>query len=135
MRKLLLSILLLSLFHAPASPQQRAARLTDSFGNIELSTLKAILDNFAIELQNNPDSKGYIVFYPVTNKYPGATMRRARASLNYMITTRGMDASRVSVVNGGLHDEVRYELWLVPTGVELPKPTPNVRAPRHRRRR
>jgi hypothetical protein len=120
MKKLLLSILLLSLFHAAAPPRQRAARLFDSFGNIPRSDLMARLDGFAIELQNNPDSKGYIVVYPVTNKFPGATLRRASSSLGYMVHTRGLDASRISVVDGGLRNEVTYELWLVPPGADLP---------------
>ena len=120
MKKLLLSILLLSLFNAAAPPRQRAARLIDSFGNIQRSDLMARLDIFTIELQNNPDSKGYIVVYPLTIKFPGATLRRALSSLGYMVHTRGLDASHVSVVEGGPRDEVTYELWLVPTGADLP---------------
>jgi len=50
MKKLLLSILLLSLFNAAAPPRQRAARLIDSFGNIQRSDLMARLDIFTIEL-------------------------------------------------------------------------------------
>ena len=120
MKKFLLSVLLLSLLHAASSPRQQAARLLDSFGNIPLSDLKARLDGFAIELQNAPAFRGYIVTYPASNKFPGATLRRASASLNYLVSSRGLDAARISVVNGGFRNEVTYELWLVAPGADLP---------------
>jgi hypothetical protein len=125
MKSLLKIFPLLALLCAPALAQQQQpsdqkARLVDSFGNIQLSDLKARLDNFAIELQNAPDSKGYIVTYPAANKFPGASFRRAYSSLEYMTMTRGLDAARISVVNGGFRDEATYELWVVHIGAELP---------------
>jgi len=92
--------LLLLLSAAPARARQQtappAARLIDSFGEIQLSDLKARLDNFVVELRNDPSARGVVVAYGAKNKFPGWPLRRARISLTYMVSTRGLDASRVS---------------------------------------
>ncbi len=46
----------------------------------------------------------------------------ARAQ-SYLVATRGIDASRVRVVNGGTSDVNYIELWLVPRGAKPPQPT------------
>ncbi|MBC7930918.1 MAG: hypothetical protein H7Z38_10195 [Rubrivivax sp.] len=125
MKKLILPILLLALFCTAAVPQQQqtneqTARLVDFFGEIQISDLKARLDNFAIELQNTPDSKGFIVVYAAKQKFPGWPLRRANYSLSYLINSRGLDAARVSVFSGELRDATTFELWVVNAGAELP---------------
>lgn len=125
MKKLILPVLLLTLFCAATVAQQQqtneqTARIIDSFGEIQISDLKARLDNFAIELQNTPPSKGFIVVYAAKNKFPGWPLRRANLSLDYLVSTRGLDAARLSVFNGGLRDETTFELWAVNAGAELP---------------
>jgi hypothetical protein len=52
-------------------------------------------------------------------------MSRAR---DYLINQRGIDASRLVVVNGGFREEDSVELWLVPSGAQAPRPTPTVQA-------
>lgn len=98
------------------------ARKIDEFGDIQLSDLKARLDFFAVELQNMPVARGFIVAYAVPNKLPGWPLRRAKVSLDYMVNTRGIDPSRVSVFNGGFRDSIKFQLWIVETGAELPLP-------------
>ena len=125
MKQILTTILLLSLIYPAVYSQQQqpaaaGARLVDSFGEIPLSDLKARLDNFAIALQNDPSSKGFIVTYAAKHKFPGWPLRRAHNSLNYLVETRGLDAARISLINGGLRDDTAFELWFVPAGVELP---------------
>ena len=39
------------------------ARKFDEYGNIRFNDEKARLDNFAIQLQNEPTSQGYIIGY------------------------------------------------------------------------
>ena len=43
-------------------------------------------------------------------------------SRDYLVTQRGIDASRHVVVNGGFREEDSVELWLVPSGAAAPKP-------------
>lgn len=114
---------MLTLTCAPSfarQPQQPHARMLDSFGEIQWSDLMARLDNFAIELQNEPGAKGLVAAYAVKHKFPGWPIRRAHTSIDYLTNTRGLDASRLSAVNGGLRDEAGFELWVVPAGAETP---------------
>ena len=124
MNRVITTILLLTLAAATARAQGGAAtegaRLIDSFGAIQISDLMARLDNFAIELQNAPHTHGFVVAYGAKHKFPGWPLRRGRYALMYLTETRGLDAARLSVVNGGLRDETAFELWVVNPGGELP---------------
>ena len=59
-------------------------------------------------------------------------MNRAR---EYMVAQRGIDASRLSVVNGGYREEDSVELWIVPSGAAPPQATPTVQAGEVKRRK
>lgn len=89
---------------------------------------KARLDNLAIELQNDPTAKTYVI------AYGGRTSRIGQADLlgdrarNYLVTNRGIDQSRITVMNGGFREEDCVELWIVPSGATLPQPSPTVQA-------
>src|SRR5215212_2731299 len=126
MRRLLTTLLLLSLAASAAHARQQpppadgGARLIDEFGEIAYSDLMARLDNFAIELQNNPVSQGLIVTYAARHRFSGWPPRRARSALSYLTSTRGLEASRLSVVNAGWRDETTFQLWVVPPGAETP---------------
>jgi hypothetical protein len=125
MKRVFAAILLLALSAAAAPAQEpqpapREARLIDEFGEIQFSDLMARLDNFAIELQVNPDATGLIVAYAARNKFLGWPLRRADTARGYLISTRGLEPSRLSVVNAGLRDETTFQLWLVPAGAEPP---------------
>jgi hypothetical protein len=124
MRRLLTTLLLLALTSVLAQAQQQpaagGARLLDRFGEIQWSDLMARLDNFAVELQNEPDSRGLVVAYALPHKFPGWPLRRAGSALKYLVMTRGIEASRLSAVNGGLRDETEFELWVVPAGAATP---------------
>jgi hypothetical protein len=41
---------------------------------------------------------------------------------------RGIDGSRIVVVNGGFREGDSVELWIVPTGATAPRATPTVQA-------
>lgn len=101
---------------------QTGTRPFDAFPDIQISDWLARADNFAIELQNRPAAKGYIVAYGVPNKFPGWPFRRASQVRGYMVRDRGVDAARVEVVYGGYRDEVSYQLWVAERGAQLPVP-------------
>ena len=97
----------------------------DCIGDVQNDDLKARLDNFAIELQNIPDAKGYIYIY--TGQYlrrAGNYERRERFIRNYMVNTRGFDANRLVIQNGGYRATSAYELFIVPQGRTPPQATP-----------
>lgn len=124
MRRLFTALLLLLLTaaaaHARQQPAAGGARLVEAFGEIQTSDLLARLDNYAIEVQNDPAARAVVVVYAARHKFPGWPLRRGRFALNYLKDSRGIDAARLSLVNGGLRAEISFELWVVPAGAESP---------------
>jgi hypothetical protein len=125
-------------------PPPITPRRFDEFPSIAFDDDKARLDNLAIELQNNPGATGYIIVYGGrTTRTDSADKLGARAR-DYIVGTRGIDGSRIVVINGGYRETNAFELWLVPQGATPPQPTPTVQpnevhpvmsAPRRGRRR
>ena len=125
------------------APPVRTARKVDEYGNIRFNDEKARLDNFAIELQNDPTSQGYLICYGGRRGRAGEAAARCDRSKNYLTTTRGIDARRVVTVDGGYREDLTVELWVVPSGATPPAASPTVdpsevkatAAPRRGRRR
>jgi PEGA domain len=104
------------------------AREFDECNNCTFDDQKARLDNLAVELQNDPSTTAYIIAYG--GRYSPLSqvevlMKRAR---NYMVDQRGIDASRLVIVNGGFREGDSVELWIVPSGAAAPRATPTVQA-------
>lgn len=80
-------------------------RRFDEFESRAFDDDKARLDNFVIELQNNPDAQGYIIMYQGTDR---ASQRRgnvdmlSRRTLDYLVKTRGVDPRRIMITKGYL---------------------------------
>jgi K319-like protein/PKD domain-containing protein len=92
----------------------------DEYGNIKFNDEKARLDNYAIQLQNTPGSTGTIVAFGTC---AGEAQARADRAKDYLVNTRGIDAGRLTTVDGGCREELVVELWVVPTGAMAPTPT------------
>lgn len=97
----------------------------DEFGDVQYSDLIARLDNFAIQLQNEPASKGFILAYRTRRDLPGLSNRIALRSKDYLINSRGVARGRVVTVDGGEADCQVQQLWIVPPGTA---PTPRADA-------
>ena len=123
-------------------PLVAVSRKYDEYGNIRFNDEKARLDNYAIELQNNPGAQGYIIAYGGRVGRAGEAQRRADRARDYLVNTRGIDASRITTVDGGYREELTVQLWIVPQGATPPANEPSVdpsevrttRAPARRRR-
>ena len=89
---------------------------------------KARLDNLAVELQNDPSTRAYILAYGGRMSPLGQVEKLMSRARDYLITQRGIDASRLVVVNGGFREEDSVELWIVPSGAAAPRATPTVQA-------
>lgn len=94
----------------------------DEIGEIARDDEKARLDVFAIELQNSPGTQGYIIGYGGSNKRYGTGAQRAQRARDYVVNTRGIDASRIVTLDGGTRTTGSTQLWLVPTGATPPRP-------------
>ena len=102
------------------------ARKMDEYGKIALKDENARLDNYAVELMNDPTAQGYIIAYGGRASRAGDAKKRADRAKAYMVKTRGLDAQRVVTIDGGLREEPGTELWIVPSGAQAPAPSPTV---------
>lgn len=133
-----------STFVRPPERHENPSRQFDVCCSCSFDDQKARLDNLAVDLQNDPSTATYVI------AYGGRTSRIGQADLlgtrarDYLVTQRGIDQSRITVINGGFREEDCVELWIIPRGATPPQPTPTVQAgdvrpsagtaPRRRRR-
>jgi hypothetical protein len=94
----------------------------DEIGEVARDDEKARLDVFAIELQNSPGAQGYIIAYGGSGKRSATGQQRAQRARDYVVTTRGIDASRIVTLDGGQRTSGSLQLWLVPPGATPPRP-------------
>jgi hypothetical protein len=113
---------------APIEKKVIVAREYDECNACTFDDQKARLDNLAVELQNDPSTRGYILAYGGRMSPIGQVEKLISRARDYLVTQRGIDASRLVVVNGGFREEDSVELWVVPSGAAPPQPTPTVQA-------
>jgi hypothetical protein len=142
--KLQLLALCLFAFASNAFAQQEA-RKVDEMGQVNCEDAKAYLDNLAIQLQIEPGAKGYIIFYGgksyssyVYNKKTrrdipvqllprrGEAKARIAPWIDYLTNSRGVEASRIEVIDGGYREAPAMEFWIAPPGAVRPTPTPTL---------
>jgi hypothetical protein len=126
----------------PVKPPPPQPTQFDEYGNIRFNDEKARLDNYAIQLQNQPGSTGTIIAY---GSCAGEAQARADRAKDYLVNTRGIEAGRITTVDGGCRANLTVQLWIVPSGATAPaastdniiSPCPECRrrAPRRRRGR
>ncbi|HEX8423234.1 MAG TPA: PKD domain-containing protein, partial [Pyrinomonadaceae bacterium] len=112
----------------PTPPPAPTPTQFDTYGRIARNDEKARLDNFAIQLQNDPGAQGYIIAYGGRRGPAGEAQTRADFAKNYLVNSRGIDPGRIVTVDGGFREEATTELWLVPGGATPPTASPNVEA-------
>jgi len=108
------------------TPPPGGPRRFDEFPSIAFDDDKARLDNFAIELQNNPTATGHVIFYRGSRSPADRADRLGGRAYEYLTRNRGIDTNRLVVVSGGYRTRDTFELWLVPQGATPPQPTPTV---------
>ena len=100
----------------------------DTCSNCTFDDQKARLDNLAVELQSDPTATTYIFGYGGRTSPVGHADRLLSRSRGYLVSQRGIDASRIILSNGGFREEDAIEIWLVPRGATPPKPSPTIPA-------
>lgn len=98
-------------------PAPQPALKFDEYGNIKFNDEKARLDNYAIQLQNQPGSQGTIIAY---GSCEGEAQARADRAKDYLVNTRGIEAGRITTVDGGCRSDLTVQLWIVPSGADAP---------------
>ncbi|MBD0325220.1 MAG: hypothetical protein ICV68_02245, partial [Pyrinomonadaceae bacterium] len=102
-----------------STPDVAACRIFDQYNDLRFNDEKARLDNFAIQLQQEPGSTGY---YAIWGSCEGEGQRRADRAVDYLVNTRGIDPSRIrTVVDPNCRETLTVELHICPAGAN---PTP-----------
>lgn len=97
-------------------------RKFDEFPDISRNDEKARLDNFGIELQNDPTATGYVIVYPGKSGKRGEVQQHAGRIVDYLVNSRGLDQRRIVTLVGPQRDHLFVELWLTPQGATPPNP-------------
>lgn len=140
MKKQFLILLFLFAFVFSVSAQEKEAQKVDELPSFwQYEEVRAVIDNFFIRLQRNPQTTGFIIYYEgkyyadyEENKKPKILLpRRGEADFRMQIIRdhirlRRYDADRILFINGGFREENTTEFWLVTNGAELPTPTPTL---------
>jgi len=103
-------------------PAPLLSRKFDEYPNVRFNDEKARLDNFAIQLQNEPSAQGYIIAYGGRSGRAGEAQLRANRARDYLVNERGIEAGRIVTIDGGIRDNLTVELWVVPQGATPPSP-------------
>ena len=98
----------------------------DQFQSVAFDDDKARLDNLAIELQGAPDNQAYVIIYAGRTSRAGQAEMLGRRSMDYLVNARGVDARRITIINGGYRDTDFIEIIICPPGATPPQPTPTV---------
>lgn len=101
-------------------PELPACRKFDEFPAIALNDVKARLDNYAIELQNDPSSTAYVIVYPGQHGKPGEVQKQITRSVDYLANSRGIDKRRIITIIGPTRGDLMVELWVCPQGAKTP---------------
>lgn len=96
----------------------------DEFPAIAYNDEKARLDNYAIELQNDPTATAYVIVYPGQRGRPGEVQKHPTRIVDYLVNSRGINAQRIVTLVGPSRDELVVELWVCPQGANPPASAP-----------
>lgn len=94
----------------------------DEFPDISRNDEKARLDNYGVQLQNDPTSTGYIIVFPGRSGRSGEAQRRTTRIVEYLVNSRLIDARRIVTLVGSGKEELMVELWVCPQGATPPTP-------------
>jgi hypothetical protein len=104
-----------------AQKSEPSARKFDEFGDALPTDMAARLDNFANQLQNEPNTLAFMIVYRSHRDLPGLSGRRVNWMRNYLISSRGLTAARIVAIDGGTAPCLSHEFWIVDPGA-TPKP-------------
>jgi len=118
------------LFGAPAGCKASASRTTqvkvsaidcglafDQYGDITFEDEKARLDNFAIQLSNQPLSSGQILMSAGQVTFKNETTERLARAKSYLVDVRKTDPNRIVTNDCGFTRDLNIRLYIVPVGV------------------
>lgn len=100
-------------------------RKFDAFEDLRTSDLKARLDLFATELNQESGAQGYIFGYHSERTPKGTFLRALHGYRDYLVNSRAVSPDRIGVIDAGIRNPELTELWIVPIGGTPPRSATN----------
>lgn len=105
-------------------PAPLTCRKFDEYSGITRNDEKARLDNFAIELQNDPTATAHVIVNPGQGGRSGQAQTQTKGIVDYLVNSRRLDAQRIVPIVGPERSGQMVELWVCPQGAAPPKAGP-----------
>jgi hypothetical protein len=99
-------------------------RKFDEFPAIAYNDEKARLDNYTIEMQNDPSATAYVIVYPGQRGRANEVQRHTKRIVDYLVNSRGVSPQRIVTLVGPTRPDLIVELWLCPQGAKAPALAP-----------
>jgi len=113
--------------------QERKSDSIDEHGIFEkydnrknASEQKKRLRAFASYLKENPHFQAYIMSYGGRRTFLGEAKTRGRSATTYLVKSRGIKASAITVIDAGYREDWVVELWYGVKGGSPPVPLPTI---------
>jgi len=91
----------------------------DEYGDIRFEDEQARLDNFAIQIANQPGSSGQILMFAGQRTFKKEAAYRLGRAKSYLVDYRGIDSSRIRIVDCGFAKDLMISLMIVPAGAKF----------------
>lgn len=101
----------------------------DAYGDIRFEDEKARLDNFAIQLSNEPGASGAIIMFAGRETFKNETAERLSRAKSYLANVRHIDPNRIVTYDCGFTEGLTVRLWIVPVGLASPSCDPSMAIP------
>lgn len=98
----------------------------DEYSKKAVTDESARLDNFAVELQNNQDFRGYVIAYAGRRARADEAQTSANEVKGYLTKKRGVEPKRIVTIDGGHREQTTVELYLLSRDLPPPVPTPTI---------
>ena len=89
----------------------------DEYGDLRFEDEKARLDNFAIQISNEPLSIGQILMAAGQETFENETRDRLARAKSYLVNVRGIDPNRILTLDCGFTRELSIRLVIFPATV------------------
>jgi hypothetical protein len=120
-----LSLWLLLISATVYSGSARDNPLFDRYGNIGSKAEKLRLNNYSVQLQNSPGSRGLIIVYSGGRWTAEEVRARARRAVTYLVKKHGVSAGRLKWRYERACGEGAVLLYLLYPNENDPAPDPN----------
>ena len=112
-KKLVIGLGLVLILSNVAKAQQTAddTQLFDVFEGVAWEDAMARLDNFAIQLQSQPNTTGVVIVYGGQGRRRGEPQAWSNCIKDYLVNRRGIGANRIVMINGGYRESLTAEMW------------------------